>query len=399
MSGLAQDDNRQTGLLAMQMEALYKGAPQSVMSIFGAALVVLTYWSAELRLPLLVWFAANCMIALVHIGTTTLRPENAVTAWQRFAGSPCHWSPVAWSRFVRLVHFCSGTTWGVGGGWLLLNGNDHQALVICCIAMGGVTVTIPAVIYRPAFNLFQVPVFVCFALALAMSDVQYGAMLAIASVSLSMALGIMAGSMGQQMTLAFKLLQDNRSLTDALAARGTVLEEENRALTAQTMTDPLTGLANRRRSMEFLRRSTGPCAVLIADVDHFKAYNDSHGHGDGDICLILVAEALRRSVRPSIDLVARHGGEEFVLVLTDLGPDRALEIAERVRANIHQLASRHPQHIRRLVTVSIGVSYRENERQKDGANMLAEADGALYAAKNAGRNRVVSAFDRSSAAE
>jgi diguanylate cyclase (GGDEF)-like protein len=388
MSELAQDGDRQTSLLAMQMEALYKGAPQSVMSIFGAALVVFTYWSAELQSALILWFSITCLVAFVHIGTTMLRPENASMGWQRLSWSPCHWSPVGWSRFVRLVHFASGATWGVGGGWLLLNGNDHQTLVICCIAMGGVTVTIPAVIYRPAFNLFQVPVFLSFAVALAVSDVEYGKLLAFASATLSMALAIMSHSMGEQMTLAFKLLQENRHLTEALAARGSVLEEENRELTAQTMTDPLTGLANRRRLMEFLRRSSGRCAVLIVDVDHFKSYNDNHGHGDGDICLVLVADALRRSVQPSIDLVARHGGEEFVVVLTDLSCQRALDVAELIRANIQSLAATHPQKVRRLVTASIGLAYRDDDRQKSNTDLMTEADGALYAAKNTGRNRV-----------
>jgi diguanylate cyclase (GGDEF)-like protein len=279
-------------------------------------------------------------------------------------------------------------SWGLGGGWLLLNGNDHQTLVMCCIAMGGVTVTIPAVIYRPAFNLFQVPVFASFAVALAISDVEYGDLLAVASATLSVALAVMSRSMGEQMTLAFKLLQENRQLTQALAARGSLLEEENRELTAQTMTDPLTGLANRRRLMEVLRRTSGRCAVLVVDVDHFKSYNDTHGHGDGDICLVLVAEALRRSVQPSSDLVARHGGEEFVVVLTDLSHQRALDVAELIRANIQSLAAAHPHKIRRLVTVSIGFAYREDDRQTINGDLLTEADTALYVAKNAGRNRV-----------
>jgi diguanylate cyclase (GGDEF)-like protein len=388
MSELAQNGDRQSSLLAMQMEALYKGAPQSVMSIFGAALVVFTYWSAELQPALILWFSITCLVAFVHIGTTMLRPENASMRWQRLSWSPYHWSPAAWSRLVRLVHFSSGATWGIGGGWLLPNGNDHQALVICCIAMGGVTVTIPAIIYRSAFNLFQVPVFLFFAVALAISDVEYGALLAFASATLSAALAIMSHSMGEQMTLAFKLLQENRHLTDALAARGSLLEEENRELAAQTMTDPLTGLANRRRLMEFLRRTSGRCAVLIVDVDHFKSYNDNHGHGDGDICLVLVADALRRSVQPSVDLVARLGGEEFVVVLTDLSHQRALDVAELIRANIQALAANYPQKVRRLVTVSIGLAYRDDDRQKSNTDLMTEADGALYAAKNTGRNRV-----------
>lgn len=388
MNELAQDGDRHSSLLAMQLEALYKGAPQSAMSIFGAALTLLTYWSPQLALFLSLWFATICLIAFVHLTGAALRPEIGLLRWEWLCRSTRRWSTLAWSRFVRLVHLCSGMSWGLGGGWLLLNGNDHQTLVMCCIAMGGVTVTIPAVIYRPAFNLFQVPVFASFAVALAISDVEYGDLLAVASATLSVALAIMSHSMGEQMTLAFKLLQENRQLTQALAARGSLLEEENRELTAQTMTDPLTGLANRRRLMEVLRRTSGRCAVLVVDVDHFKSYNDTHGHGDGDICLVLVAEALRRSVQPASDLVARHGGEEFVVVLTDLSHQRALDVAELIRANIQSLAAAHPHKIRRLVTVSIGFAYREDDRQTSNGDLLTEADTALYVAKNAGRNRV-----------
>jgi diguanylate cyclase (GGDEF)-like protein len=194
--------------------------------------------------------------------------------------------------------------------------------------------------------------------------------------------------MGEQLSLAFRLLDKNRQLTEELEARGFLLEEENRELTAQTLTDPLTGLANRRRLMEFLRRAPDRCAVLVVDIDHFKSYNDSYGHGDGDVCLVLVAEALSGSVEPR-DLVARYGGEEFVVVLTELDTEKALEVAEQIRAGVHLLATAHPQKIRRQVTASIGLSCRKEEQQKSSSDLLAEADTALYAAKNAGRNRVV----------
>lgn len=386
MADLARESGQQSNLLALQMDALYRGAPASVMSIFGAVLTLTTYWSPPLETFLTIWFGCVCLIAVTHLAGAALRPEfRMMRRWK------LHWSPAGWSRLVRLIYFSSGTCWGLGGSWLLLQGNDHQSLVICCIAMGAVTVTVPAVVYRPAFNLFQVPIFSAFAVGLAVSDLAYGGLLAVASATLCLALAIIARSLGEQLTLAFRLLEENRRLTDRLEARGSVLEEANRELIAQTLTDPLTGLANRRWLMEFLRRTSGRCAVLVVDVDHFKSYNDSYGHGDGDVCLILVAAALARSIQPSTDLVARHGGEEFVVVLTDLSLERAVDVAEMIRQNIQSLNAAHPQKVRRLVTASIGLAWREDDRDRTNADLLAEADTALYAAKNSGRNRVAMA--------
>lgn len=393
MEELARKDDQQSNLLAMQMEALYRGAPASAMSIFGGVLTILTYWSPSLAPMLTVWFACICVIAITHLSSAAMRPE--FTIQQRWK---LDWSPAAWSRLIRIVYFSSGTCWGLGGSWLLLQGDDHQTLVMCCIAMGAVTVTYPAVVYRPVFNLFQVPIFFAFSVAFTISDIEYSNLLAVASATLCMALAIIARSMGEQLSFAFRLLDTNRQLTEQLAARGSVLEEENRELTAQTLTDPLTGLANRRRLIEFLRRVPDRCAVLVVDIDHFKSYNDTHGHGEGDICLILVADALRRSVPSSTDLVARHGGEEFVVVLTELDRDQALEVAETIRTNIQSLAGIHPHKIRRLVTASIGLAHRDEEQQKSSSDLLVEADSALYAAKNGGRNRVETISDTHPAA-
>lgn len=378
MTDLAQDSGRQSRLLAMQVDALYKGAPASLMSIFGGILVLLTYLSPQLETFLWFWFGCVCFVAISHLISAVLHDRN------RFL----YWSPLAWSRLLRVIYFSSGACWGLGGSWLLQQGTDHQTLVICCIAMGAVTVTFPAVVYRPAFNLFQMPIFSAFAVSLALSGLQYGHLLSIASVMLCVALAVIAHAMGAQMTHAFRLSEENRQLVETLKERGTILEEANRELTAQTLTDPLTGLANRRRLMEFLRRVSGRCAILVIDVDHFKSYNDSYGHGEGDACLVLVAGALPRSIQPAADLASRHGGEEFVVVLTELSLERALDVAELIRQNIQALNTAHPQRVRRLVTASIGLAYRDDALARNNNDLLADADMALYAAKNSGRNRV-----------
>jgi len=163
----------------------------------------------------------------------------------------------------------------------------------------------------------------------------------------------------------------------------------------QAETDPLTGLANRRRFFtalllagERVARKGDRCAVLMLDLDHFKAVNDRYGHAVGDTVLRSFAEILRDSLRSS-DLAGRVGGEEFAVLLPHTDLAGALLLAERIR---HAVASycRVPQHPELRMTVSIGASELLPEDPSPEV-ALARADAALYRAKQAGRNRVVAA--------
>ncbi|GIX31055.1 MAG: hypothetical protein KatS3mg124_1527 [Porticoccaceae bacterium] len=157
--------------------------------------------------------------------------------------------------------------------------------------------------------------------------------------------------------------------------------------------DPLTGLANRRTLVETLvrevaraRRSGSSLAILLIDLDHFKAVNDRFGHRVGDRVLKEVAERIRARLRGQ-DLLARYGGEEFVAVL----PDTDLAGAETVAEAIRRALADAPLQVRGLrVTASLGVAAAPGEAPDPaGERLLAAADRALYAAKRAGRNRVV----------
>lgn len=156
-----------------------------------------------------------------------------------------------------------------------------------------------------------------------------------------------------------------------------------------SVTDPLTGLDNRRRMMEALqnevlrsRRLKHSFAVLMADVDHFKSYNDAHGHPAGDEVLKRVATVLRGTTR-DVDLVARYGGEEFFVLMPETNAAGAAEMAERIRQHLaaQRLAAG-------AVTLSVGVA--EFPRHGDsGDTLIRVADAALYDAKRMGRDRVV----------
>ncbi|MDZ3993702.1 GGDEF domain-containing protein [Pseudomonas sp. Teo4] len=174
--------------------------------------------------------------------------------------------------------------------------------------------------------------------------------------------------------------------------------EAEQGLATLAATDSLTGLANRRRLDQVLRlewaraqRNRQPLAVLMVDVDHFKAFNQRHGHAGGDHALREVARTLEQCIRRPADLAARYGGEEFQVVLpeTDLAGARLL--AERIRSAVQALAPFADD--AHSVTVSIGIGLFLPGTQHDLARVLGAADEALYRAKANGRNRVEAPAD------
>jgi diguanylate cyclase (GGDEF)-like protein len=170
--------------------------------------------------------------------------------------------------------------------------------------------------------------------------------------------------------------------------------DERAALATLALTDALTGLANRRRFDEALdsewsraRRSGGQLALLMIDIDRFKQFNDALGHPAGDRCLHEVGRTLARCVRRKSDVVARYGGEEFAVILPDTSKDDALRVAEWMRKKVAGKGLRTPAR-GGVVTVSIGVGWARQAEGDDPTLLTSAADGALYEAKLAGRNRV-----------
>jgi len=184
---------------------------------------------------------------------------------------------------------------------------------------------------------------------------------------------------------------------ESLKQRTAELVSRNRRLVAAATTDPLTGLLNRRaiearmKELEHIARETPiPVAVIMADIDHFKLVNDTYGHLVGDAVLAQLAELFRGRCRQS-DSLGRWGGEEFVVVLSGCYQAPAVRIAEDLR---EQLAD-HPFHVSGgsfSITASFGVAACTlSPEQPSLLALLSEADRCLYAAKDAGRNKVITA--------
>jgi diguanylate cyclase (GGDEF)-like protein len=175
--------------------------------------------------------------------------------------------------------------------------------------------------------------------------------------------------------------------TQALAAANERLEQLAR-------TDPLTGLANRRRLEEVLARAwahagtTGrPVAAIMSDIDHFKQYNDHYGHLRGDGCLQRVAGVLAAGARGT-DVAARYGGEEFAVILPGTGLEDACRTAERLRTEIAGMGEEHALSPCGFLTVSIGVAAALPGGGMVKEDLIQQADDALYRAKRDGRNRI-----------
>ena len=170
---------------------------------------------------------------------------------------------------------------------------------------------------------------------------------------------------------------------------------EGQLLSEIALRDGLTGISNRRRLDQHLQqiwqhgqRERKPVAVLLADIDCFKAYNDHYGHQAGDEALKAVASVHARFGQRALDMVARFGGEEFAVVLFDTGPSEALRVGEEIRQQVRALNLAHAgSAVTPVLTVSVGIASMVPSAKRDCGVLLQAADQALYSAKDAGRDR------------
>ncbi|MDA9411966.1 GGDEF domain-containing protein [Bradyrhizobium sp. CCBAU 45384] len=216
-------------------------------------------------------------------------------------------------------------------------------------------------------------------------------------------------------TIVEKLLHSTSEMRDtnkALEDRLTLskneisnLQQSLEAIRAESLTDPLTGLGNRKyfdrmigTAVQSALASGEPLSLLLFDIDHFKSFNDSYGHLTGDQVLRLVGLSLKQTIKGQ-DITARYGGEEFAVVLPNTALRQALTVADHIRRAVmaKELKKKSTGEILGRVTISVGVSLL---KQGDDTDALIErADACLYAAKRNGRNRVICEVDPEFAVE
>jgi diguanylate cyclase len=194
----------------------------------------------------------------------------------------------------------------------------------------------------------------------------------------------------------------NKALEDRLTvskAEISDLQQSLEAIRAESLTDPLTGLGNRKyfdRSIDMAVHnalaSAEPLSLLMFDIDHFKSFNDSYGHLTGDQVLRLVGMSLKQTIKGQ-DITARYGGEEFAVVLPNTALRQALTVADHIRRAVmaKELKKKSTGEILGRVTISVGVSMLKPGDNTD--SLIERADACLYAAKRNGRNRVICEVD------
>jgi diguanylate cyclase len=239
--------------------------------------------------------------------------------------------------------------------------------------------------------------------ALVMSS-SYGAKLDVAGEKLTT-----ANSSEQVKAIVETLVKSTREMRDtnkALEERLTLskseisnLQQSLEAIRAESLTDPLTGLGNRKyfdRMIETAVRHAlsvnEPLSLLMFDIDHFKSFNDSYGHLTGDQVLRLVGMSLKQTIKGQ-DITARYGGEEFAVLLPNTALRQALTVADHIRRAVmaKELKKKSTGEILGRVTISVGVSILRPEDDTD--SLIERADACLYGAKRSGRNRVICEAD------
>ncbi|SFD55943.1 diguanylate cyclase [Roseivivax sediminis] len=200
---------------------------------------------------------------------------------------------------------------------------------------------------------------------------------------------VIGAALPEELTLRTEKLMQRKRVTDRLRAS---MQEGLRA----ALTDPMTGLYNRRYALPHLeridaaaQRSGKPYGVLMLDIDRFKTINDGYGHAVGDLVLTDIARRLQHNLRAA-DLLARHGGEEFLVILPDTDADQTLNIANRLCARVREVPVKIGAGLPPLpVTISAGATVGPAASGLETGALIAAADHALYAAKEAGRDRAV----------
>ncbi|MFK7958327.1 MAG: GGDEF domain-containing protein [Lysobacterales bacterium] len=380
--------------------------------------VVLTcvYWGDVSPWVMGLWLVAYLCVAGLRTGISSRYAK--LTDRDQHSISP-------WMKWVDVVQLLTGVLWGGLLGYLTLTATTTQLVVVCMVMVGLVSGGLLTFSYRlKAYFLFSVsttlPVFV---MLMARPQTMWAP--AFLTVFGFVSLSILSRRFAKFHRHAIRLSISNQDLASRLEAKNREVTELNRTLEGKveilgdanselqaeqerivdiatqleslSSTDPLTGIPNRRQFEKMLkrnwtlsRRAKKELALILVDVDHFKAYNDHYGHQQGDRCLIQVAHIIREICNTGAS-VSRYGGEEFAVLV----PNADFKEAHRLgRQIVDAVLSAQLPHAKsptaQWVTVSAGLTALRPTQTLDSGILIDQADRALYAAKDCGRNRLVS---------
>jgi diguanylate cyclase (GGDEF)-like protein len=377
--------SREDLFLKARIDAIYSIAFAMIgMDLLGSVMMAGMFWRQGWGF----WFDLWVVVSVLVIGARASAAAAYLSG--RFSAIP----PRRWAASLIAFSAASGIAWGGALGLIAGTGTDNEVMFAVCVSLAGLTLSIAHVAYWPVYAAFELPVMIAATSGFLIGNRPGHWSLSAAAAVMTIVLLTTSRRLAGQVLQAHKLAAANQALVESLGERGKALEQACDALERVSRTDPLTGLANRRQRDNRLAdewerglRSGGPLAVVAIDVDHFKRFNDAHGHSEGDRCLKAVAEMLQAGLRGPIDLAARHGGEEFMLILPGVDRAGAASIAERVRVMVATCSSDAGYALPEKVTISLGVAAIHPAPGRSVHELTIAADAALYRAKMAGRNR------------
>jgi len=332
------------------------------------------------------------LVAFLLFLQVTMRATSDMLFRRRATSDPVS----LWFRRFAVISLLSGIVWGVSLAILYAGSTPDTQVVVLAIGCGILQSSAARAYLAPRSTFLVILTIMAFVNIAAIREGNW------IMVPICLAyVGFLASYMVRLIEMDEKRLaaeHRTRVLVEALADSNEKLTRANEQLRRHARTDALTGLDNRRGFDDELRRrltvvrDTGrPLALLLIDVDHFKRFNDTHGHPAGDRCLQVVAELLKQSINNMDATAARYGGEEFGILLQGADADQACALAERLRSRVAELLVRTEEGDAASLTVSIGVA--SVNRDDDELSVVAIADRRLYQAKASGRNRVCGSDD------
>jgi diguanylate cyclase (GGDEF)-like protein len=408
MSDHAPTLNPAPHILAEQLRISHRQLPAAIR--LGLVLGIAISWIFYPLIPqgiLFTWLSCLVLFSLIRIlSLQHIAAEN-------FSKDEAH----QYALRYTVTAFLLGSTWASLAFLLPYVETEQRILIfvlLVTIAGGSLTTTAAHVL---SFYAYAYPIMIAYAAHSFFLDGHIWTMLGVLTVVYALYMTIAAwklyGSLQQSITLRYSWQEtadalektreelhhelENRKTTEKkLKSVMTELEQAVSHLEQLAAIDELTGIPNRRsfdaaiaREWNRARREQTSIALLMIDVDYFKNFNDRYLHQQGDAALKQVAQALRTFAQRPGDSVARYGGEEFAMILANPKPDYVAQIAENLRCHIEGLKITHEgSDVSGFLTISIGYSISTAPKNDDYSVLISTADGALYEAKQAGRNQV-----------
>jgi len=374
-------DSRDPGILVPQIVQSFRQLPISLIAnLANGFILAAVLWGAVSTPVLLSW--SGLLVAVTGARFLSLRA---------FGNASPRSEPdlAVWTKYFVAGACAAGVVWGLSGILLFHPGSFPHQVVLAFVLGGMVAGAVPLLSsVRHAYGCFAIPVVIPIAIQMMW-----------AGDRIHLVMGLLMIIFG--LTMLATSAQVHRLFRDAEKLRRELFSssEVAQALEYLVRLDSLTGIPNRRLFEEELgkewaraKRDNAPLALITADIDHFKEYNDHYGHPAGDLCLVDVAQTLYRTLSRPGDVAARIGGEEFAILLPQTDLNGAIAVGEQIRERILALNLLHEASpVASQVTLSFGVSSSELASVASPAELIRTSDSALYEAKRCGRNQIVAA--------